>query len=452
MVTSPVGQIREARFVKALPILGNIIPFNRDRLQFLGDISRKQEDAVGFHVGPVPVILFHTPEAVQEILVNKEHCFNKGHFAYTVFRPTLGNGLLISEGTEHRRNRKVMAPYFQPKHIISYAESMIHYSELIQQQWKDGDIIKAGYQMSALTMSIIGKLLFDTDMFTETDTLAEAMSLITNHHSTLLANPIYPPLNWPTPYNNKVRKALRIIEDRLLQMIVERRNNPSERNDLLSRLLQAQDDDGNTMDDQQMLDECKTLFAAGHVTTASVATWMWYSLCNNPKIYELVQREVDSVLQGNTPTYADIARLPYCLQVVKETLRLYPPAYVTGRESIQEVEICGVKVPKAHQVWVSHYHMHRTPKYFPEPDSFHPDRFLPEQEKQIPRNVYFPFGTGPRVCIGNHLAMMELHLLLATLSQRVTFELLPGQNIKPDLTKKLTLCPGGKVLLRVKRR
>jgi len=206
------------------------------------------------------------------------------------------------------------------------------------------------------------------------------------------------------------------------------------------------------MSDEQLMDECITLFGAGHETTAAALTWAWYLLCQHAALYEKVQQEVDSVLQGRTPTYADLANLPYCLQVFKETMRLYPPATGVIREALHDVEIDGYRVPKGANVVVPIYTLHRNPHYFPEPETFDPERFLPEREKELPRYAYLPFGAGPRICIGNHFAMMEGHLLIATLAQRATFFLVPNQVIAPDLTKTLALRPYGKVEAVMKRR
>jgi cytochrome P450 len=235
-------------------------------------------------------------------------------------------------------------------------------------------------------------------------------------------------------------------------MIDERRTSTRERNDTLSVLLRARDEDGSQMSDQQLMDECQTLFGAGYETTATALTWTWYLLTTHPAIYQKVQQEVDTILQGRTPTYADLARLPYCLQIFKETLRLYPPAYIIPREALQDVEIGGYLVPKGYHALIPVYVLHRNPDYFPNPEQFDPDRFTPEREKELPRCAYMPFGAGPRICVGNYFALMEGHLLLATLAQRVTFELVPGQTIKADPSKTVTLHPNHEVMVKVRKR
>ncbi|MBV9690416.1 MAG: cytochrome P450 [Ktedonobacteraceae bacterium] len=260
------------------------------------------------------------------------------------------------------------------------------------------------------------------------------------------------PLGWPTPGNRRVVQAEQLLEAHFQRMIDERRSSTVERNDFLSLLLQARDEDGSKMSDQQAIDECLTLFAAGHETTAIALIWAWYLLCQHPDIYQKLQQEVDCVLQGRTPTYADLPRLPYCLQVFKETMRLYSPGYTVSRQALHDVEIDGYLVPKGATVLVSSYTIHRRPEYFPEPERFEPERFTPEREKRLPRHAYIPFGVGPRICIGNHFALMEGQLLLATLAQRATFTLVPGQRIKPDPEHNLALRPNGKVKVVVKKR
>ncbi len=483
-------------FVREFPIIGSIPQFLGDRLDFSLRLVQELGDVHGFHLGPVPVIVFNQPEYVHSILVEHASDFDKGRVMHKAFT---GNGLFISEGEFHRKQRKLMAPSFQPRLIANYADTMASYGEQLQQTWSDGEVIDLNQTMISVTMSIIGKVLFDADVFTETDELGRAMATIFENVTHTLTSLFVPPLSWPTPRNRRTQKAAQVLTERIQQMIDERRHadcHPERsegsvsmstemlrcaqhdssdakelihapqaplrapclgdryptRNDFLSILLRAKDEDGSGMSDQQLMDECLTLFGAGHETTAATLTWAWYLLCQHPALYEKVQQEVDSVLQGRTPTYADLASLPYCLQVFKETMRLYPPATGVMREALHDVEIDGYRVPKGTNAVVPIYTLHRIPRYFPEPETFDPDRFLPEREQELPRYAYLPFGAGPRICIGNYFAMMEGQLLIATLAQRATFLPVPNQVIAPDLTKTLALRPYGKVEAVVKRR
>jgi cytochrome P450 len=434
-------------FLREWPLVGSLPAFvHKDPLDFLLSVAQRG-DVCGFHVGPSPLVLFNKAEHVQSLLVEHADDLSKGRLIHRAFG---GNGLFVSEGAFHRRQRKVMAPVFQPRYIAAYAETMVRYGERLQQEWHDGAVVDLKQHMIAVTMSIIGKVLFDTDVFNKTDELATAMGVVNEdvvHKATSL---FQVPPGWPTPRNLRVRKAVQVIQNYVQRLIEERRTFVQERNDFLSILLHAKDEDGKAMSDEQLMDECLTLFGAGHETTAAALSWAWYLLCQHPAVYQKVQHEVESVLEGRTPAYDDLAHLPYCLQVFKETLRLYPPAPVV-REALHDIEIDGYLVPKGYTIYISPYTIHRKAEYFPEPETFDPERFTLEREKQLPRHAFIPFGAGPRICIGNHFALMEGHLLLATLAQRVTFTLLPGQTIQPDPLHNLTLSPGGKMQVIVKR-
>ncbi|GAC1343415.1 MAG: cytochrome P450 [Ktedonobacteraceae bacterium] len=450
-VETKIHSPKAFRYISGYPLVGSLPDFSKDRLGLLQRMAR-EGDVVGMHFGPFPVILFNKPEHVHSILVEHAYDFDKGLAIHNTFRPVVGDGIFSSEGDFHRHQRKLMAPSFQPRHIASYAGTMGHYGEQIQQTWPDGAVIDVNQQMTNLTMSIIGKTLFDADVFTETGELGAAMTITTEYVSHALSTLFSPPYSWPTPRNRRMHKAVEVLRNLIGRFIDERRNHPSERNDFLSILLQARDEDGKPMSDEQAMAECLTLFGAGHETTATALTWAWYLLCQHPESYQKVQQEVDSVLQGRTPTYADLARLPYCLQVFKEAMRLYPPAYAFSRRALRDVEIDGYRVPNGLVVLLSPYTLHRREEYFPEPETFVPERFTPEREKQLPRYAYVPFGAGPRICIGLYFAMMEGHLLLATIAQRASFSLLPGQTIDPDPVHHLALRPASAVNVTVKKR
>lgn len=426
-------------------LLGSYQAFLQDRLGFITRLAQ-EGDVIGFHIGPLPMLLFNKAEYAQYILVEHADAFSKGK----LMRKAVGNnGLFVSEGDFHRSQRKLMAPPFQPRHIESLADTVVSYSEHLMQEWEDGSIIDLNHSMIRFTMSIIGKVLFDTNFLSETDELGSAINTGLVHAVRTLTSPFTLPLTIPTPYNRRVRQAINLVETRLRQMIEERRQSPGERNDLLSLLLQARDDEGQPMSEQQLIDECLTLFTAGHETTVAALAWTWYLLCTHPESYQRLQQEVDQELQDRLPTYADLARLPYCLQVFKETMRLYPPASGILREALHDTMIDGYKVPKGTTIIISPYALHRRADYFSEPELFQPERFTQDYEKRLPRSAYIPFGAGSRICIGNHFALMEGQLLIAAIAQHATFDLVPGQHVVPDAVHNLALRPGGKVEVRV---
>ena len=435
-------------FIHEWPLIGSIPAFmTRERLEFVLRVAQ-QGDVYGFHMGPIPMVLFSKAEHVQSILVDHAHDFSKGRLLQKAIG---GNGLFMSEGEFHHKQRKLMAPFFQPRHIASYADTIVAYAKRTQQTWLDGTVIDLNQQMIALTMSVIGKVIFDADIFDETDELAAAVGITMANATQKLSSLFTPPPSWPTPRNRRIRKAEQTIRTRIQRMIDEQRTNTvtAEHNDMLSILLNARDENGEAMSDEQLMDECLTLFAAGHETTAAALSWTWYFLCQHPEAYQKLQQEVDTVLQGRTPTYADLASLPYCLQVFKEALRLYPPAAGIVREALHDLIIDDYMIPKGYAILVSPHVMHHKAEYFPDPETFDPERFAPEREKQMPRNAYIPFGAGPRICIGNHFALMEGQLLIATLAQHVRFSLVPGQTIVADPYHNLATRPGGEVLARV---
>lgn len=439
------------RYLRGYPLVGNLPDFRNDRLNLLQRMAH-EGDVCGMHFGPFSGILFNKPEHIHSILVDHAYDFDKGVAIHQLIRPVFGNGIFCSEGDFHRHQRKLIAPSFQPRHIASYAEIMGYYGEQIQQTWPDGAVIDVNQQMTNLTMSIIGKALFDADVFTETDELGAAMTVANEYVSHALSALLPTPYNWPTPRNRRMHKAVEVLRSHIGRFIDERRTHPTERNDFLSILLQAKDENGNPMSDEQLMAECLTLFGAGHETTATALAWTWYLLCQHPESYQKVQQEVDNVLQGRTPTYNDLARLPYCLQVFKEAMRLYPPAYAFSRRALRDVEIDGYGVPQGRVVLLAPYTLHRREDSFPQPETFDPDRFAPEREKQLPRYAYVPFGAGPRICLGLYFAMMEGHLLLATIAQRISFSQVPGQTIEPDPVHHLALRPAGAVYVTVKKR
>jgi cytochrome P450 len=252
------------------------------------------------------------------------------------------------------------------------------------------------------------------------------------------------PESVPTPRNLRTTRAIAEIDALLFRIISARRKTPP-RDDLLGTLLAAQDDDGSGMSDKQLRDEAITLFLAGHETTALTLAHTLYLLSKHPDVERKLHAELEEVLGGRAPSANDVRALPYTERVLKESMRLFPPAWTTGRETTEEIEVRGYRVPKGAQVMVSQWIVHRDPRWFPNPEGFDPDRWTPERAKSIPRFAYFPFGGGPRVCIGNHFAMMEATLILAMIVQRWKLELLPGQRL--DLKPSVTLRQDGPGLM-----
>lgn len=441
--TRPIPTIQEP------PVIGSLAAFAGDRLALLRRIARECGDVGSCHVGPSRLVLFNAPELVHAILVEHAYEFDAGPIRHAAFQPVIGNGLLNSEGELHRRQRKVMAPLFQPRQVAGYAESMVRYAERAQAEWADRADVDVWAEMTRVTMAIIGKVLFDADVFTETDDLSAALTIAQEYPSRIFATFLPIPITWPVPGHARMRSAIAVVNDRIQRLIDARRATEVERDDLLSVLLRARDEEGAGMSDAQIRNEAVTLFAAGHETTSVALSWAWYLLASHPEVYERLRAEAREVLGGRPPTYEDLPRLEFARRVLKETLRLYPPAYLIVRAPLRDLEIGGYRLRRGDNASLAPYTLHRRAETYPDPDRFDPDRFAPELEAKLSRLAYMPFGAGPHICIGNHFALMEGQLLLAAFAQRVAFDLMPGQRIVPD--PQVTLRPKTAIRMRVRR-
>ncbi|HYU73110.1 MAG TPA: cytochrome P450 [Ktedonobacteraceae bacterium] len=437
--------------VPGLPLIGNLLDFRFNRLDLMLRMSRKSSDIGVFHLGSRTVVMLNTSELVHAALVDHASDFEKTPVFRIHGRPLLGNGLLTSENEFHKRQRKLVAPPFQHRRIASYGDIMVSYSEQIQQEWADGETIDIAREMMRLTLWIVGKTLFDADVLGEAEELGKALKVAMQRFNSEMSAVVHIPYTWPTPGNWRVRKAIACLDAIVYQMIEERRRSKEDRGDLLSMLLSARDeDDGSFMSDRQVRDEAMTILLAGHETTAVALTWTWYLLAQHPQVYTRMRDEVDRVLAGRLPTFADLPGLPYTLQVFKESIRLFPPAYGFARQAVRPVTIGNYHLAAGTLIAISPYAMHRRPDYFPEPERFDPERFTSEAEQRLPRHAYIPFGGGPRICIGNSFALMEGHLVLATLAQHVNFALVPGQRV--ELEPIVTLRPKNGIKMKVTHR
>lgn len=439
--------------VRGLPLLGNLLEFRRDRFNLYTRIREECGDIGEYHLGARRVVMLNAPEHIQAVLIDHDDDFEKSPASTYFLRPVLGNGLLTTDRVSHKRQRKLVVPAFQHRRIAAYGETMVEFAQRVQQTWAEGHIIDIEEAMTRLTLGIVCKALFDTDVLNQTKEIGEALTIALHHITEQITAFIPLPITWPTSSNLRFRKALTYLDATIARMIEERRSNYQDRNDLLSLLLQAKDEgDGSGLTDKQIRDEVMTLFLAGHETTAVALTWTWYLLTQHPEIYAKVLNEVDTVLKGRAPTVADLPNLPYTLQVLKEALRLYPPVHSIGRLTAVPIKLGNYSLPAGVIVGVCFYLIHRRPDYFPDPERFNPDRFTPEAEQRLPRFAYMPFSAGPRNCLGSQFAMMEGHLILATLAQHVTFKLASdaGQNIAPN--PLITLRPKSSIKMIVQRR
>jgi cytochrome P450 len=414
-----------------------MLDFHRDLLGFLTRMSREYGDCVALRLGLRRVYLLTHPDLIESVLVTQSRSFIK-HYVIRLLRPTLGNGLLISDGDFWLRQRRLVQPAFNKSRVSSYGDIMVAYTQRMLDRWQDGETRDIHADMNRLALEIVAKALFDADVAGKARAVGEALNEGIQNFVRRWRS-LYPlPLWVPTPTNLQLRRVVRRLDGVVYGIIQERRASGVDRGDLLSLLLHAQDeDDGTRMTDQQLRDECMTLFLAGHETTANAMAWTWYLLAQHPEVEEKLAAELQAVLGGRTPSVGDLPRLRYAEMVILESMRLYPPVYAFGRQATEEVTLGAFRVPKGTTVIMSQWVVQRDPRFFRGPEQFRPERWADDLARRIPKFAYFPFGGGPRLCIGNTFAMMEAVLILATMAQQYQFRLMPGQRVVPRPTVTL---------------
>ena len=444
--------------VKALPpgprghfLLGSGPDLARDQLGFYAACARDYGDVVPLRLGPRRGLLVYHPDAIDEVLVTRNRDFIKSPGVRLLSR-VLGNGILLSEGGVWLRQRRLVQPAFHRQRVLAYAEVMTAYTERRLAGWKDGDVLDAHAEMIALTQVIVAKTLFDADVSDESYSIAQALNVLIEDFGARLGSLLQFLPDWvPTPANLRTRRAVRRLDEVVYRMIADRRRTGEDRGDLLSILLNAQDaDDGSRMTPQQVRDEAMTLFMAGHETTAVALSWTWYLLAQHPEVDARLAEEVRAVLGERVPTVADLPRLKYAEMIVSESMRLYPPAYAIGRQAERPSEVSGHPVAPGVILILPAWVVHRDPRWFEDPEAFRPERWAGDLAHRLPRFAYFPFGGGPRQCIGNAFATMEAILLLATITQRFRLTMEPGQHVTP--TPYVTLRPEPGLRMRLARR
>ena len=346
----------------------------------------------------------------------------------------LGDGLLTSDGDFWRRQRRLAQPAFHRERVENYAKTMVSYTERMLEDWKVGEERDVHRDMMGLTLEIVAKTLVDADIAGDAEKVGEALGEIMAHFSDQGSGVFLRmiPDSVPTPSNLRFRRANKRLEEFIYGIIEKRRRSGRDTGDLLSMLLHARDEDGSRMSDKQLRDELMTIVMAGHETTAIALSWTFYLLGKHPEVEEKLCSELEATLDGRPPTVEDLPRLSYTDAVIKESMRLYPPAWAIGREALEDCEIGGFHVPAKTQLFISQYVVHHDPRYFENPEAFAPERWADDLEKRLPKFAYFPFGGGPRLCIGQSFARMEAALLLATIVQN--FRLEPVAWTTPDPT------------------
>jgi cytochrome P450 len=418
------------------PVVGSMLELSRDRLAF----ARRLWDLGGvvrFRMFNMQIYHVSDPQGVQRILQDNARNYIKGPL-FDTMRNLVGNGLFLSNGDFWLRQRRLMQPAFHQRRLAALVDGMALEAQVSIDRWAqaaaDGQVLNMAEETTALAMRVVTRALFSAGLQGAEKRLADAITTIIDEISFRFEMPFYPPLSVPTPRNRRTREAMRVLDNEVYAIIARRRAEAAARDDLLAMLMEARDEgDGQGMSDQQLRDEVLIMFAAGHETTANAMAWAFYELQQQPAVLAHLRAEVAEVLGERAPSAEDLPRLVYTRQVIDETLRLYPPVFLTNRQALQEDEICGYHIPAGALLSVSPYAAQHDPRYWNNPMAFDPDRFSPERSAGRPRYAYFPFGGGPRQCIGKDFALYEAAVVLAMAVARFDWELAPGEQVRPAI-------------------
>ena len=404
-------------------------PLNDNPLEYFTKIAREYGDIAGMRVLNFRSIFINHPDLIEEVLVTNARKYSKGR-VLRANRHVFGEGLLTSEGDFWLRQRRLAQPAFHRARIASYAATMVEYTQRMLNGWRGGEERDAHQEMMRLTLQIVGKTMFDADVERDAQHVGKSLELLLEIGANFRRT-IFVPHWLPTPTNLRVKREVAQIEKILYRIIGERRASGRDTGDLLSMLLSAQDEDGSRMTDRQLRDEAITLFLAGHETTASTLSWTWWLLTQNPAVEAKLLAELDAVLGDRVPSLDDLPRLAYAGHVITESLRLYPAAWGMARLAVEDHEIAGYPVTKGMGVAMAQWVVHRDPRWYDAPEEFRPERWEDDLWKRLPRFAYFPFGGGPRQCIGNAFALMEATLILATVARKFRLRLVANHPVAP---------------------
>jgi len=423
--------------------MGSLSDIQHDRLNFMVELV-KYGPVARFRAGPASFIQISSPDGIQHVLVTNNANYDKRASAFGPLRDLIGNGLLLSDGDFWRKQRRLMQPVFHTKHIQAFVDMMGEETAFVLDRWEQvaasGQPLNIQQEMMRLTLSVITRALFNQRIGDETGNIGSDLTILLEDNIYRFDHPFYPPRNFPTPRNRRYQRAKARVYALIDDLVESRRSSVGEHNDLLDLLMLAQDEEtGQGMSNEQLRYELVTLFIAGHETTALLLSWAFYLLAQHPEERARLQAEAQQVLGGRMPGLADLPNLKYTRLVMDETLRMYPPAWLTNRRAINTDEVEGYLIPAGAELTISPYATHHDPALWPDPFKFDPERFTPERSADRQRYAYFPFGAGPRVCIGNNFALLEAQLILAAAAQRYRLELVPDQQV--EMEALITLRP-----------
>ncbi|WP_223642049.1 cytochrome P450 [Corallococcus sp. EGB] len=432
------------RLAAGLPWVGLGLEYRKDPLGFFLRYADQGAVVRTRFVG-TDIYLLNTSEGIEHVLVKNFRNYPKDAFQKRALEAVVGRGLFTSHGDFWMRRRRMMQPAFHKNLLASHGSVAVRAANTWMASRREGEPFDAYAEMMALTLDVVAETLFGANLSARARELGRAMESVMLHAQFLFDTPIPLPAWVPTPGQRRFRAALRTLHAVVDDVVERRRRQGSPGEDLLGLLLEAQAEDGEHLTDAQLRDECLTLMIAGHETTAVALTLCLWLLARHPEAEAALRRELATVLGGREPTVEDLPSLPYCEQVVKESLRLYPPAWGMSRVAEADDRMDGIRVPAGTVVAWSQWALHRNARHFPEPEAFRPERWADGLERRIPRFAYCPFGGGPRLCIGAGSAMMVIRLVLASVLQRLHFDAAPGP--APEVIPAITLRPKGGIRL-----
>jgi len=425
------------------PVLGNLHQLRTRVLDFFSELREQYGDIATIRFSVRSVSYIQHPDFIHYVLQENNKNYTKS-LRYEQLKYLLGNGLLTSEGEFWLRQRRMIQPAFHKQKLQLLTTEMASCTQQMLSKWEieySEKEFNLATEMMALTLQIVGKTLLNADVLSEAKNVGDSLGFLLRAVNIRTRTPVLLPLWIPIPHHQKIKSSVSTINKVLDKIFEDRRNNPSLRYDLLSMLMEARyEDTGEPMDNKQLRDEVMTIFVAGHETTANALSWTLYLLLKNSESMQKCKEELTRVLNGRTPVFDDLSQLKYLTMCIEESMRLYPPAWIIGRKTIKPDIIGKYKIPAGHNILISPYALHRDVRFWPEPLKFIPERFTPEAVKSRPKNSYLPFGAGPRMCIGNNFAIMEMQVVLAMILQNFNLGLLSEKEVLPD--PLITLRPG----------
>ncbi|MFN7973295.1 MAG: cytochrome P450 [Acidobacteriota bacterium] len=436
MIPPMAGASTPIPALRGSPLLGHLRQWRRDPLAFLRELSELTSEITQVRFGPRWVYILRHPDLVEHVLWENHKNYRKQTRGYQKLRHVLGDGLLTSEPPFWLRQRRIAQPAFHRDRIAGFGSVFANATLQMLERWEGAaarrEPVDVAVEMMRVTLRIVGETLLSTDVSSDAAEVGRALTTVLSHTIASITSIVPWKDKLPTPANFRFREALASLDRVVLGIIAERRRDPTAKSDLLAMLMNARDEEtGESMSDRQLRDEVMTIFLAGHETTANALAWTIYLLSRHPDARSALEAEVDGAVTGSAPALPELPSLALTEMTLKEAMRLYPPAWIVGRSAIADDTLSGHTVPAGSFCFMSSYLTHRHPAFWPDPERFDPSRFAPEKVARTHRGAYFPFGGGPRLCIGNSFAMMEAKVILGAIVKRFRLELVPGHPVVP---------------------